>query len=52
MGASGRPLSCRVLRLMFDEICGRQALLVAEWMRVGYVQGNMNSDKHASAEKR
>ena len=41
------PLSCQALERMFDEICGRQALLVAEWLRVGYCQGNMNSDNAA-----
>ena len=41
------PLSCQALERMFDEICGRQALLVAEWLRVGYCQGNMNSDNSA-----
>lgn len=35
------------LLLMFEEICSRQASLVAEWMRVGYCQGNMNSDNAA-----
>ncbi len=29
---------------MFKEILQRNAVLVAEWLRVGYVQGNMNSD--------
>lgn len=29
---------------MFREIASRQARLVSEWLRVGYVQGNMNSD--------
>jgi uncharacterized protein YdiU (UPF0061 family) len=32
---------------MFDEICTRQAHLVSEWLRVGYCQGNMNSDNSA-----
>ena len=34
---------------MFDEICERHAHLVAEWLRVGYCQGNMNSDNSAIA---
>ena len=29
---------------MAGEIAERQAALVAEWLRVGYCQGNMNSD--------
>ena len=29
---------------MLEEFSLRQAVLVAEWLRVGYVQGNMNSD--------
>ena len=32
---------------MFDEVCAHQAALVAEWQRVGYCQGNMNSDNSA-----
>ena len=35
------------LVLMFDQVCERQASLVAEWLRVGYCQGNMNSDNAA-----
>ena len=34
---------------MFDEICERHAHLIAEWLRVGYCQGNMNSDNSAIA---
>lgn len=34
---------------MFDEVCERQAALMAEWIRVGYCQGNMNSDNSALA---
>jgi len=37
----------RNLVRMFDEICRRQATLIAEWLRVGYCQGNMNSDNSA-----
>lgn len=40
------PLS-RLLVLLFREVCERQARLVAEWLRVGYCQGNMNSDNSA-----
>ncbi|CAE8646819.1 unnamed protein product [Polarella glacialis] len=29
---------------MFEEFVQRQAFLTSEWLRVGYVQGNMNSD--------
>ncbi len=32
---------------MFSEICERQARLMADWLRVGYAQGNMNSDNSA-----
>eukprot|EP01043_Picozoa_sp_COSAG02_P033096 COSAG02_NODE_2243_length_9392_cov_12.624449_10_plen_610_part_00 len=32
------------LAAMVEEFATRQAELVAEWLRVGYVQGNMNSD--------
>ena len=32
---------------MYEEITRRLAFLVAEWLRVGYVQGNMNSDNTA-----
>ena len=32
---------------MFKEVCEKQARLVAEWLRVGYCQGNMNSDNSA-----
>ena len=32
---------------LFDAHVARQAVLVAEWMRVGYVQGNWNSDNVA-----
>ena len=40
-------LDVQLLLRMFDGICQRQALLIAEWMRVGYCQGNMNSDNAA-----
>ena len=29
---------------LYRSIAQRSALLVADWLRVGYVQGNMNSD--------
>ena len=35
---------------MFKEVCERQALLMAEWLRVGYCQArpvHMNSHHHA-----
>ena len=41
-----RP-SARTYLAMYEEICKRQATLVAEWLRVGYCQGNMNSDNSA-----
>ena len=40
------PLSGLLVK-MFAEVCERQATLVAEWLRVGYCQGNMNSDNAA-----
>ena len=40
-------LSAEMVLQLFDEACKRQAKLVAEWMRVGYCQGNMNSDNSA-----
>ena len=46
----GARLSCRLLLRMFDEVCARQAALVAEWQRVGYCQARpvcMNSHHHA-----
>lgn len=38
-------LMCR----MFEEVCERHAILVSEWLRVGYCQGNMNSDNRYTA---
>lgn len=32
---------------MYEEMSRRLAKLIAEWLRVGYVQGNMNSDNTA-----
>ena len=40
------PLSAQLVR-MFEEICERQAHLISTWLRVGYCQGNMNSDNSA-----
>ena len=40
------PLARSLVR-MFAEVCERQARLVAGWLRVGYAQGNMNSDNSA-----
>jgi len=42
------PLSHKLVR-MFAEVCDLQATLVSEWLRVGYCQGNMNSDNSARA---
>ena len=39
----GAP-SARVYALWFEEICRRTAMLVAHWMRVGFVHGVMNTD--------
>ena len=41
---TGSPTLAAKLVLMVEEFAKRQAMLVAEWLRVGYVQGNMNSD--------
>ena len=38
------PPSPAVYAQWFDEICRRTALMVAEWMRVGFVHGVMNTD--------
>ena len=35
------------VKLFVHEVVDRQAKLVAEWLRVGYTQGNMNSDNTA-----
>jgi len=37
------PLKRQAIQ-MFEELAHRQAFLVSEWQRVGYIQGNMNSD--------
>lgn len=41
------PLS-RLLVLLFREVCERQARLVAEWLRVGYCQGDMTSEGNSA----
>lgn len=41
------PLS-RLLVLLFREVCERQARLVAEWLRVGYCQGDMTSEANSA----
>lgn len=43
-GDASAPSLATKLVAMVEEFAERQALLVAEWLRVGYVQGNMNSD--------
>lgn len=35
------------IKRFVNEVVDRQAKLVAEWLRVGYTQGNMNSDNTA-----
>ena len=40
---SPRPTPWRRIR-WFDEVCRRTAVLVAHWMRVGFVRGVMNTD--------
>ena len=43
----GTKPSAQTYLAMYEQICKRQAALVAEWLRVGYCQGNMNSDNSA-----
>jgi uncharacterized protein YdiU (UPF0061 family) len=45
-GASGHaePRAPNVYAQWFKEICARTARLIAEWMRVGFVHGVMNTD--------
>ena len=38
------PPSAQVYARWFEEICRRTAMLVAQWMRVGFVHGVMNTD--------
>ena len=45
--ANAAALNADLLLRFFDAVCQRHARLVAEWMRVGYCQGNMNSDNSA-----
>ena len=33
---------------LFREVCERQARLVAEWLRVGYCQGDMTSEANSA----
>ena len=33
---------------MFKEVCEKQARLVAEWLRVGYCQGDMTSEGNSA----
>ncbi|HET7062516.1 MAG TPA: YdiU family protein [Nitrosospira sp.] len=42
--ATGSPLGTGVYAAWFEEICRRTAILVAHWMRVGFVHGVMNTD--------
>ena len=41
---AGRVPSPAVYGKWFDEICRRTAVMVSEWMRVGFVHGVMNTD--------
>ncbi len=41
---SSQPLSEAVISAWFSEICRRTAVMVAHWMRVGFVHGVMNTD--------
>jgi uncharacterized protein YdiU (UPF0061 family) len=45
--ACGAGTAAEKYATMFEEVARRQGRLVAEWLRVGYVQGNMNSDNTA-----
>lgn len=42
-----KPGSYKMYIELFEEIVQRSAFLVSEWARVGYTQGNMNSDNMA-----
>lgn len=42
--ASTRPLAASIIEAWFAEICERTAILMAHWMRVGFVHGVMNTD--------
>lgn len=41
---STRPLAASIIEAWFAEICERTAILMAHWMRVGFVHGVMNTD--------
>jgi protein adenylyltransferase len=40
----GRPVDAGVRARWFAEVCERTAVMVAHWMRVGFVHGVMNTD--------
>ena len=42
--ASGAPMDERVYAAWFGEICECTAVMIAHWMRVGFVHGVMNTD--------
>ncbi len=41
---SGAELSREIYARWFEEICRRTALMIVDWMRVGFVHGVMNTD--------
>lgn len=43
-GNGAGPLAIEVYTKWFREICGRTAVMIAHWMRVGFVHGVMNTD--------
>jgi uncharacterized protein YdiU (UPF0061 family) len=43
-GSDGPERGAEVYARWFDEICRRTATTIAEWMRVGFVHGVMNTD--------
>jgi uncharacterized protein YdiU (UPF0061 family) len=42
--ADGRPVDATLRARWFAEVCERTAVMVAHWMRVGFVHGVMNTD--------
>ncbi len=44
LAAAGSPASPEVRAHWFTEVCERTARLMAQWMRVGFVHGVMNTD--------
>lgn len=42
--ASSQPMDERLYAQWFDEVCARTAVMIAHWMRVGFVHGVMNTD--------